>query len=85
VVDLAHIFLAPKFIGGVKAPGLIGGAGLAELAEAREAELLKLGRKGPDIHVTVRPQGGFGGPEDCLALYRSAGLLPPDLVGLSKN
>ncbi|MDR1045609.1 MAG: bifunctional diaminohydroxyphosphoribosylaminopyrimidine deaminase/5-amino-6-(5-phosphoribosylamino)uracil reductase RibD [Candidatus Adiutrix sp.] len=80
VVDLVHIFLAPKFIGGVRAPGLIGGGGLAELAEAREAEVLKLGRKGPDIHITVRPRGGFGGAEDCLALYQSAGLSPPDLL-----
>lgn len=74
VVDLAHIFLAPKFIGGVKAPGLIGGAGLAELDEARPVEVLKLGRKGPDVHLTVRPQGGFGGLEDCAALYQAAGL-----------
>ncbi len=71
VVDLAHIFLAPKVIGGVKAPGLVGGVGLAELTEAREAEVLKLGRKGPDIHIVVRPRGGFGGREDCEALYQA--------------
>lgn len=79
VIDLAHIFLAPKFIGGVKAPGLIGGPGLAELDEAREAEVLKLGRKGTDIHVTVRPQGGFGGRADLESLYQSVGLTPPAL------
>ena len=75
VVDLAHIFLAPEFIGGVKAPGLIGGTGLAELDLARQAEVLKLGRKGPDIHITVRPLGAFGGRDDCAALCRD--LMPP--------
>ncbi len=68
VVDLAHIFLAPKFIGGLKAPGLIGGSGLPELAQAQEAEILKFGRKGVDLHITLRPQGGFGGPVDFEAL-----------------
>lgn len=74
VVDLAHLFLAPKFIGGVKAPGVIGGLGLAELAEAREAEIIKLGRKGADIHLIVRPAGAFGGSEDCARLCQAAGL-----------
>jgi len=75
VVDLAHFFLAPKFIGGVKAPGVIGGAGLSELDEAPEAEILKLGRKGPDIHIEMRPQGGFGGRPDLEALYQAAGVV----------
>ncbi len=74
VVDLAHIFLAPIFIGGVKAPGLVGGVGLARLEEAREAEVLKLGRKGTDIHITVRPKGAFGGPEDLETFYQAAGI-----------
>lgn len=74
VVDLAHILLAPKFIGGVKAPGLVGGAGVAELDQAREAEIIKLGRKGSDIHLTVRPEGAFGGPEDLAAIFESAAL-----------
>ena len=63
VVDLVHLFLAPKFLGGLKAPGVIGGAGLAELDAAKEGEILKLGRKGPDIHIVMRPQGAFGPPE----------------------
>jgi len=77
VVDLAHLFLAPKFLGGVKAPGVIGGLGLGQLSQARPAEILKLGRKGPDIHITIRPQGGFGGLEDREAVFRTAGLTPP--------
>jgi diaminohydroxyphosphoribosylaminopyrimidine deaminase/5-amino-6-(5-phosphoribosylamino)uracil reductase len=77
VVDLAHLFLAPEFLGGVKAPGVIGGAGLGRLSQAKPAEILKLGRKGPDIHITIRPQGGFGAPSDCEALLKTAGLAPP--------
>lgn len=77
VVDLGHLLLAPKIIGGVKAPGLVGGPGLAELEEAREAEVLKVGRKGQDIHIMVRPQGGFGGRADLEALVQSAGLTLP--------
>ncbi|MDR2945423.1 MAG: bifunctional diaminohydroxyphosphoribosylaminopyrimidine deaminase/5-amino-6-(5-phosphoribosylamino)uracil reductase RibD [Candidatus Adiutrix sp.] len=70
VVDLAHLFLAPKFIGGVKAPGVIGGLGRPELADAPEAEILKLGRKGPDIHIVMRPQGAFGGAADLERLFQ---------------
>ena len=80
VVDLAHFFLAPGFLGGIKAPGLIGGAGLGQLSQIRPAEILKLGRKGPDIHITVRPQGGFGGQGGCEAVFKAAAL-PCPLVG----
>ena len=76
VVDLAHFFLAPKFLGGVKAPGVVGGAGLGQLGQALSAEILKVGRKGPDIHILVRPKGGYGGPEEGAALFRAAGLSP---------
>lgn len=77
VVDLAHILLAPIIIGGVKASGMVGGPGLAELEEAREAEVLKVGRKGLDIHIAVRPQGGFGGRADLEALGQVTGLTLP--------
>ena len=60
VVDLVHLFLAPMFLGGIKAPGVVGGVGAAKLNEAFEGEILKLGRKGPDIHIIMRPQGAFG-------------------------
>lgn len=63
VVDLVHLLLAPIFLGGVKAPGVVGGAGVAQLTEALGGEILKLGRKGPDIHIIMRPQGAFGGAE----------------------
>jgi len=76
-VDLAHLFLAPEFLGGVKAPGVIGGAGLGQLSQAKPAEILKLGRKGPDIHITIRPQGGYGTHGDLEAVFKTAGLSPP--------
>jgi diaminohydroxyphosphoribosylaminopyrimidine deaminase/5-amino-6-(5-phosphoribosylamino)uracil reductase len=62
VGDLVHIFLAPKFIGGQEAPTMIGGPGLPKLDEIKNLEIIKIGRKGPDIHVMVRPSGAFRPP-----------------------
>jgi diaminohydroxyphosphoribosylaminopyrimidine deaminase/5-amino-6-(5-phosphoribosylamino)uracil reductase len=59
VVDLVHIFLAPIFLGGQDTPSMVGGSGLESLTQAQGAEILKIGRKGPDIHLMVRPAGGF--------------------------
>jgi diaminohydroxyphosphoribosylaminopyrimidine deaminase/5-amino-6-(5-phosphoribosylamino)uracil reductase len=59
VADLAHIFLAPFFIGGRDAPSMVGGAGVEFLNQVQGAQILKIGRKGPDIHLMVRPAGGF--------------------------
>jgi diaminohydroxyphosphoribosylaminopyrimidine deaminase/5-amino-6-(5-phosphoribosylamino)uracil reductase len=59
VVDLVHIFLAPIFLGGHDTPSMVGGSGLESLSQAKGAEILKIGRKGPDIHLMVRPAGGF--------------------------
>ncbi|MDR2460861.1 MAG: bifunctional diaminohydroxyphosphoribosylaminopyrimidine deaminase/5-amino-6-(5-phosphoribosylamino)uracil reductase RibD [Deltaproteobacteria bacterium] len=59
VVDLIHIFIAPKFIGGVEAPSMLGGAGVPTIDGAKIVDILKVGRKGPDIHLTIRPKGAF--------------------------
>jgi diaminohydroxyphosphoribosylaminopyrimidine deaminase/5-amino-6-(5-phosphoribosylamino)uracil reductase len=64
IVDLVHIFLAPKFLGGRDAPSLLGGPGLDSLNLAKDLDVLKIGRKGPDIHLTLRPSGGFGPNSD---------------------
>jgi diaminohydroxyphosphoribosylaminopyrimidine deaminase/5-amino-6-(5-phosphoribosylamino)uracil reductase len=66
IVDLVHIFLAPKFLGGTNAPSLLGGPGLGSLNLAKELEVLKIGRKGPDIHLILRPSGAFGPGSDQL-------------------
>jgi diaminohydroxyphosphoribosylaminopyrimidine deaminase/5-amino-6-(5-phosphoribosylamino)uracil reductase len=59
LVDLIHIFIAPKFIGGTESPSMLGGKGISTLSEAPEVEILKVGRKGPDVHLTIRPKGAF--------------------------
>ncbi|MDR1608646.1 MAG: bifunctional diaminohydroxyphosphoribosylaminopyrimidine deaminase/5-amino-6-(5-phosphoribosylamino)uracil reductase RibD [Deltaproteobacteria bacterium] len=59
VVDLGHIFLAPIIIGGRDSPSLVGGLGIESLTQAQGADILKIGRKGPDIHLVIRPAGGF--------------------------
>ena len=64
VVDLVHIFLAPKFLGGSEAPSLLGGPGLDRLNLAKDLDVLKIGRKGPDIHLVLRPSEGFGPNSD---------------------
>jgi diaminohydroxyphosphoribosylaminopyrimidine deaminase/5-amino-6-(5-phosphoribosylamino)uracil reductase len=53
VADLIHMFLAPKFLGGKDAPSLLGGTGLESLSLAKEVEILKIGRMGPDIHLVL--------------------------------
>jgi diaminohydroxyphosphoribosylaminopyrimidine deaminase/5-amino-6-(5-phosphoribosylamino)uracil reductase len=64
IVDLVHIFLAPKFLGGSDAPSLLGGPGLDRLNLAKDVDVLKIGRKGPDIHLVLRPSEGFGPDSD---------------------
>ncbi|MDR2351849.1 MAG: bifunctional diaminohydroxyphosphoribosylaminopyrimidine deaminase/5-amino-6-(5-phosphoribosylamino)uracil reductase RibD [Deltaproteobacteria bacterium] len=59
IVDLIHIFIAPKFIGGHDAPGMLGGEGIDSLANAQELSIVKLSRKGPDIHLIVSPKNSF--------------------------
>ncbi|MDR2340524.1 MAG: bifunctional diaminohydroxyphosphoribosylaminopyrimidine deaminase/5-amino-6-(5-phosphoribosylamino)uracil reductase RibD [Deltaproteobacteria bacterium] len=56
VADLVHVFIAPKFLGGQDSPSMIGGDGVANLADAPLQDIVKLGRKGPDLHLTIRPE-----------------------------
>jgi diaminohydroxyphosphoribosylaminopyrimidine deaminase/5-amino-6-(5-phosphoribosylamino)uracil reductase len=51
LVDKFYFFYAPKFLGGQEALSVIGGAGAARLAEARQARDLSLRRLGPDLLV----------------------------------
>jgi diaminohydroxyphosphoribosylaminopyrimidine deaminase / 5-amino-6-(5-phosphoribosylamino)uracil reductase len=60
-------YLAPLAIGGQGAPGLLGGAGTATLADARRLRLASVDRLGDDLRVVAfpRPTGGAeGGPPD---------------------
>lgn len=60
IVDRLLIFIAPKIIGGEKAPGIIGGEGIARLKDALPVEAMKIRRMGPDIllegEIQNRPQ-----------------------------
>jgi diaminohydroxyphosphoribosylaminopyrimidine deaminase / 5-amino-6-(5-phosphoribosylamino)uracil reductase len=52
LVDKFHLFLAPKFIGGRQAPGILGGQGIDRLAEAPQARDLSIHHLGPDLLIT---------------------------------
>jgi diaminohydroxyphosphoribosylaminopyrimidine deaminase/5-amino-6-(5-phosphoribosylamino)uracil reductase len=55
VVDRVLFFLAPKIIGGQRAPGVIGGDGTLRIKDAEPVEILKVGRIGPDILIEGAP------------------------------
>ncbi|MEI8196589.1 MAG: bifunctional diaminohydroxyphosphoribosylaminopyrimidine deaminase/5-amino-6-(5-phosphoribosylamino)uracil reductase RibD, partial [Phycisphaerae bacterium] len=55
LMDEAHVFVAPKIIGGSRARHAIGGADLAQLAEAVELEFRAVERSGPDLHLVALP------------------------------
>ncbi len=52
LVDKFHLFLAPKIIGGRQAPGILGGEGIATLAEAQQLREVTLRRLGQDLLLT---------------------------------
>jgi len=51
VVDRLLLFLAPKLIGGQKAPGVIGGEGVFQIKKAKPVKILKIKRLGPDVLI----------------------------------
>ena len=51
IVDKLMFFVAPKLIGGKDAPGPIGGAGIARLAEAFELRDIKTSPIGADFLI----------------------------------
>jgi diaminohydroxyphosphoribosylaminopyrimidine deaminase/5-amino-6-(5-phosphoribosylamino)uracil reductase len=48
-------YLAPLAIGGDRAPGLLGGAGAATLADARRLRLASVDRLGDDLRLVAYP------------------------------
>jgi diaminohydroxyphosphoribosylaminopyrimidine deaminase / 5-amino-6-(5-phosphoribosylamino)uracil reductase len=53
-------YLAPLAIGGESAPGLLGGAGAATLADARRLRLASVDRLGDDLRVVACPRSTGG-------------------------
>ncbi|HEV7677309.1 MAG TPA: bifunctional diaminohydroxyphosphoribosylaminopyrimidine deaminase/5-amino-6-(5-phosphoribosylamino)uracil reductase RibD [Candidatus Dormibacteraeota bacterium] len=52
LVDKVVAFIAPKVIGGVEAPGAVGGHGVDHIAEVHELRDVEVRQLGPDIVVT---------------------------------
>jgi diaminohydroxyphosphoribosylaminopyrimidine deaminase/5-amino-6-(5-phosphoribosylamino)uracil reductase len=52
LVDSVFWFISPKFVGGVRAPGPIGGTGVADLEDAAKLEDVGLELVGDDLLVT---------------------------------
>ncbi len=52
LVNQFHFFFAPKILGGVKAPGAVGGQGVCHLGEAHIAKQLSIRRLGVDLLVS---------------------------------
>jgi diaminohydroxyphosphoribosylaminopyrimidine deaminase/5-amino-6-(5-phosphoribosylamino)uracil reductase len=55
VVDRLLLFLAPKIIGGKRAPGVIAGDGAPRIKDAEAWEIVKVRRMGPDILIEGVP------------------------------
>ena len=54
LVDEVMYFLAPKLIGGAKAPGMIGGAGFAKMAQALALGPVSVKKFGEDLCLRAR-------------------------------
>jgi diaminohydroxyphosphoribosylaminopyrimidine deaminase/5-amino-6-(5-phosphoribosylamino)uracil reductase len=56
LVDKVSFFIAPKIIGGLDAPGTIGGRGVEKLAEGIELQDVKMTQRGQDVEFTGYPR-----------------------------
>jgi diaminohydroxyphosphoribosylaminopyrimidine deaminase / 5-amino-6-(5-phosphoribosylamino)uracil reductase len=54
VIDDVVLYLAPKLVGGVAAPSVVGGSGFAPIGQALELDLSSAERLGPDLKVVAR-------------------------------
>ena len=54
IVDRVVIYIAPKIIGGERAPGPVGGEGIETLAEALELRDMRCRQIGPDVRIDAR-------------------------------
>src|SRR6266542_2764634 len=53
VVDRLVLYLAPKLIGGRDAPGILGGEGIASIADALPVEIQAITRIGDDLRIVA--------------------------------
>lgn len=58
LVDEAHIFIAPRLIGGPHARRAVGGPDLLHLADAFPLPFASVAASGPDLHITAFPFAG---------------------------
>jgi diaminohydroxyphosphoribosylaminopyrimidine deaminase/5-amino-6-(5-phosphoribosylamino)uracil reductase len=56
LLDRIVVYLAPKLVGGVSAPGVVGGAGLAPITDALPLRFTAVTRVGPDLKVEADVQ-----------------------------
>ncbi|MDQ3991803.1 MAG: dihydrofolate reductase family protein, partial [Actinomycetota bacterium] len=54
VVDRVVLYLAPVLLGGTGAPGILGGRGIATLADAARARIEDVTMIGDDVKVVAR-------------------------------
>lgn len=57
IIDRFLLFIAPKIIGGEKAPGLFRGEGIPRVRDAEGLEILKVKRIGTDILIEAQSSG----------------------------
>jgi len=60
LVDAVVVYLAPKLVGGERAPGALGGEGAAKMAEAVGLDLRDWERVGEDLELRATVPGVFG-------------------------
>ncbi|HAT48955.1 MAG: bifunctional diaminohydroxyphosphoribosylaminopyrimidine deaminase/5-amino-6-(5-phosphoribosylamino)uracil reductase RibD [Nitrospirae bacterium] len=65
LVDRLSLYLAPMLIGGVLAPGLLGGSGVASLADALRLDGVEITRLGADLLIEAT-MGSFMQDGPCL-------------------
>lgn len=53
VVDRLVLYLAPKLIGGRDAPGILGGEGIASIADALPVKIQAITRIGDDLRIVA--------------------------------
>jgi len=51
VVDRVLLFVAPRIIGGEKAPGMVGGEGSSRIKDAQPIKILRIKRAGADLMI----------------------------------